>query len=174
VKAERSDDEGNDSSNSASSVAKPKRKIKAKAAVKVKAEPKVKKESPAKPAKKKVKKEAGKEGKEGEEEEEQYKWWKDDNRDETVMWDTLEHSGPVFPPLYIPHGIKMKYDGVEVELGADAEEIAVCCSLMGRLSTLESLVQTMRRIPRLTKTSLMTLKRSARRIRRFYSLLIWL
>jgi DNA topoisomerase-1 len=91
---------------------------------KVKKEVKKEEKSPMKPsAKKKAKKEDG--VKEEDEEGEQYKWWNDEDRDEAVKWDTLEHSGPVFPPLYIPHGIKIKYDGVPVTLSADGEEIAV-------------------------------------------------
>ncbi|KAJ3222208.1 DNA topoisomerase 1 [Clydaea vesicula] len=60
---------------------------------------------------------------EGEEESEEYKWWLE-SVDDSVKWQTLEHSGPLFPPPYEPHGVKMKYDGVEVELKKDSEEVA--------------------------------------------------
>ena len=39
-------------------------------------------------------------------------------------WSTLEHSGPLFPPEYEPHGVKMKYEGEEVDLSPEEEEIA--------------------------------------------------
>ncbi|KAI9334492.1 hypothetical protein DFJ73DRAFT_36747 [Zopfochytrium polystomum] len=51
-------------------------------------------------------------------------WWKKENNDDSVKWTTLQHSGPVFPPPYVPHGVKMKYDGKEVSLEPDAEEVA--------------------------------------------------
>lgn len=53
--------------------------------------------------------------KEDGEEEEQYKWWLETEKDDGVKWETLEHAGPLFPPKYEPHGIKMKYKG-EVKL----------------------------------------------------------
>jgi DNA topoisomerase-1 len=59
-----------------------------------------------------------------EEQEEEYKWWLEENRDETVKWTTLSHNGVLFPPLYEPHGVKMKYDGVEIKLSPDGEEVA--------------------------------------------------
>lgn len=31
-------------------------------------------------------------------------------------WTTLEHAGVLFPPEYEPHGIKMKYEGQDVDL----------------------------------------------------------
>lgn len=33
-----------------------------------------------------------------------------------VKWTTLEHAGVLFPPDYQPHGIKMKYEGQDVDL----------------------------------------------------------
>jgi len=39
-------------------------------------------------------------------------------------WRTLSHNGVNFAPPYIPHGVKMKYDGEEVELNPEQEEIA--------------------------------------------------
>ena len=59
-----------------------------------------------------------------EEEEEEYKWWEDACFDGTVKWQHLEHSGVYFPPDYVPHGIKMKYNGEPIELTPDAEEVA--------------------------------------------------
>lgn len=53
---------------------------------------------------------------EEEEEEEVFKWWEneaDPNGDGTVKWQTLEHSGVIFPPPYepLPSDVKMKYKG---------------------------------------------------------------
>ncbi|KAJ3036317.1 DNA topoisomerase 1, partial [Rhizoclosmatium hyalinum] len=36
----------------------------------------------------------------------------------------MSHNGPVFPPAYVPHGIKMKYNGVPIALEPDSEEVA--------------------------------------------------
>lgn len=83
---------------------------------------KVKKEEPepTKPSSKKTKKEEPetngklkKVKKEESEDEDENAWWKNqnENEDDTVKWNTLIHSGVYFPPDYVPHGIKMKYDG---------------------------------------------------------------
>lgn len=40
------------------------------------------------------------------------------------MWSTLEHGGVLFPPEYVPHGVKMLYDGVPVDLTPEQEEVA--------------------------------------------------
>lgn len=48
----------------------------------------------------------------------------DDDKDDSIKWKTLEHSGPTFPPVYEPHGIKIKYKGKSVDLEPDAEEVA--------------------------------------------------
>lgn len=50
-------------------------------------------------------------GGDDDEEDAGYKWWEDANKDNTVKWHTLEHQGPLFPPDYVPHGVRMKYDG---------------------------------------------------------------
>lgn len=70
---------------------------------------KAKKEAPASPKKK------GK-AKEEVEEDEVYRWWEaqeDPNGDGTEKWQTLVHSGVIFPPPYdpLPKGVKMKYNG---------------------------------------------------------------
>ena len=38
------------------------------------------------------------------------------------MWETLEHCGVTFPPPYVPHGVKMVYDGKPVNLSPEEEE----------------------------------------------------
>ena len=99
------------------------------ATVPVKVEPADTKPEKKEKAKKLVKKESMAEELSGkvegeEEEEEEYKWWEDTCFDGTVKWQHLEHSGVCFPPDYVPHGIKMKYNGEPIELAPDAEEIA--------------------------------------------------
>ena len=62
-----------------------------------------------------------------EDEEEGMNWWEDPTKgDGTNKWETLEHSGVLFPPAYqpLPKNVKMKYDGVPVTLHPDAEEVA--------------------------------------------------
>jgi DNA topoisomerase I len=48
-----------------------------------------------------------------EDEDEDYRWWEAENANEdgTVKWNTLEHNGVYFPPEYVPHNVKMKYNG---------------------------------------------------------------
>ncbi|PYI13544.1 topoisomerase I [Aspergillus violaceofuscus CBS 115571] len=73
-----------------------------------------------------VKKEESEEAEDADEEEE-YKWWEDPTKgDGTIKWTTLEHNGVVFPPPYepLPKNVKMKYDGIPVNLHPDAEEVA--------------------------------------------------
>jgi DNA topoisomerase-1 len=61
-----------------------------------------------------------------EEAEAQFKWWEQSNEDEdgSVKWNELEHNGVLFPPAYVPHGVKMKYDGKPISLSPEAEEVA--------------------------------------------------
>ncbi len=33
-----------------------------------------------------------------------------------IKWTTLEHAGVMFPPEYVPHGVKMLYNGAPVDL----------------------------------------------------------
>lgn len=54
----------------------------------------------------------------------EYRWWEGDKNDDTIKWTTLEHNGLYFPPLYEPHGIPILYEGREVHLEPDAEEVA--------------------------------------------------
>ncbi|KAL1928257.1 hypothetical protein VTP01DRAFT_3173 [Rhizomucor pusillus] len=63
-------------------------------------------------------------------EEEVYKWWedmqseKDELADGSIKWTTLQHNGVLFPPEYVPHNVKMKYDGKPITLTPEAEEVA--------------------------------------------------
>ncbi|KAI8394208.1 uncharacterized protein BYT42DRAFT_488487 [Radiomyces spectabilis] len=64
-----------------------------------------------------------------EEEEEIYKWWeeerqRDEEADGTIKWTQLEHNGVLFPPEYVPHGVKMRYNGKPITLTPEAEEVA--------------------------------------------------
>ncbi|KAL4938289.1 hypothetical protein BDV06DRAFT_201179 [Aspergillus oleicola] len=93
----------------------------------VKAEPKSGQSTPAKKGGKAtpVKKEESAEAEA--EEEDEYRWWEDPTKgDGTIKWTTLEHNGVVFPPPYepLPKNVKMKYDGIPVDLHPDAEEVA--------------------------------------------------
>ena len=47
-----------------------------------------------------------------------------------LKWETLEHSGVLFPPEYKPHGVKMLYNGAPVELTAAQEEVATMAASM--------------------------------------------
>ncbi|KXS15148.1 hypothetical protein M427DRAFT_123840 [Gonapodya prolifera JEL478] len=65
-----------------------------------------------------------KKAEEDEEEDEQYKWWLQQQGDTSEKWKSLEHNGVFFPPPYKPIGVKMKYDGREIDLDPEAEEVA--------------------------------------------------
>ncbi|BGP48870.1 DNA topoisomerase 1 [Rhodotorula kratochvilovae] len=89
---------------------------------------KVKKEEEGSASPAPAKKGKGKAKKEDDEEEagsgdEVYKWW-ENKQDGEQKWRTLEHSGVLFPPEYEAHGVRMKYDGKEIELAPEAEEVA--------------------------------------------------
>ncbi|XVE50751.1 hypothetical protein DITRI_Ditri01bG0188400 [Diplodiscus trichospermus] len=45
-------------------------------------------------------------------------------------WSTLVHNGVIFPPPYKPHGIKMLYDGLPVDLTPEQEEVATMFAVM--------------------------------------------
>eukprot|EP00892_Ulva_mutabilis_P005132 jgi/Ulvmu1/2991/UM015_0031.1 len=47
-----------------------------------------------------------------------------------AKWATLEHGGVLFPPEYVPHGVKLKYDGVPVDLTPEQEEVATMYATM--------------------------------------------
>jgi DNA topoisomerase-1 len=90
------------------------------AKVKVKKEPPKRVKQALTPTPKRVKQEPAS----LEEEEEEYKWWLQEERDDSVKWTSLEHNGVLFPPDYIPHGIKLVYDNSPIDLVPEAEEVA--------------------------------------------------
>ncbi|KAF9417046.1 DNA topoisomerase 1 [Podila epigama] len=53
-------------------------------------------------------------------------WWnnQEENEDDSVKWKTLHHNGVYFPPEYVPHGVKMIYDGKSVTMAPEVEEVA--------------------------------------------------
>jgi DNA topoisomerase-1 len=55
-----------------------------------------------------------------------YKWWENQQDDDTIKWETLEHNGVIFPPDYdpLPSHVKLYYEGKPVQLPPDAEEVA--------------------------------------------------
>jgi len=59
-----------------------------------------------------------------EEEVEVFRWWDNEKEDDSIKWTTLEHQGPYFPPEYVSHGIKMKYQGKPIDLVPECEEVA--------------------------------------------------
>ncbi|GAA97009.1 hypothetical protein E5Q_03683 [Mixia osmundae IAM 14324] len=60
-----------------------------------------------------------------EEDDETHEWWLTQGEgDGEIKWETLEHNGILFPPEYVPHGVKMLYDGQPVDLPPEAEEVA--------------------------------------------------
>ncbi|KAH7588530.1 DNA topoisomerase 1 [Nakaseomyces glabratus] len=58
--------------------------------------------------------------------EEDYKWWEEQDKDDTIKWTTLEHNGVLFPPPYeaLPSHVKLYYEGNPVDLPLEAEEVA--------------------------------------------------
>ncbi|XP_017775446.1 PREDICTED: DNA topoisomerase I, mitochondrial isoform X2 [Nicrophorus vespilloides] len=61
-----------------------------------------------------------------EEEEHVWKWWEEEKKDDGTKWKFLEHRGPMFAPPYekLPSNIKFFYDGKEMRLSEEAEEVA--------------------------------------------------
>ncbi|CAD5205352.1 unnamed protein product [Bursaphelenchus okinawaensis] len=61
-----------------------------------------------------------------EEEEEVWKWWEEEKKPDGIKWNSLEHKGPLFAPAYdpLPKHVKFRYNGKEMKLSQDAEEVA--------------------------------------------------
>ncbi|KAI8603692.1 hypothetical protein EDD21DRAFT_368322, partial [Dissophora ornata] len=95
------------------------RKIKASVDSKSASKKRVKDEPDDKGKVKKIKKEE-------EEEDDENAWWlkERENEDDSVKWTTLVHNGVYFAPEYVPHGVKMKYDGKPISLAPEVEEVA--------------------------------------------------
>lgn len=76
---------------------------------------------------------------EAEDEEEEYEWWNAPKpEDDTIKWQTLEHSGVLFAPAYepLPKSAKLYYDGQPVNISLEAEEIATFwCAMMTQASS---------------------------------------
>ncbi|GAB4815286.1 hypothetical protein N2152v2_002332 [Parachlorella kessleri] len=51
------------------------------------------------------------------------------NGDE-IRWNSLRHHGVMFPPEYTPHGVKILYDGLPVDLTPEQEEVATFFAVM--------------------------------------------
>lgn len=51
-----------------------------------------------------------------------YLWWNADDPPKGQQWVKMEHAGVSFPEAYEPHGVKMRYDGKEVDLTPLQEE----------------------------------------------------
>lgn len=57
-------------------------------------------------------------------------WWDAEELPKGYQWRTMQHTGVSFPESYQPHGVKMKYDGEEVDLTPDQEEAATFFAAM--------------------------------------------
>ena len=57
-------------------------------------------------------------------------WWNAKEPPSGYNWSELEHAGVSFPETYVPHGIKMKYNGKEVTLTSLQEEAATFMAAM--------------------------------------------
>mmetsp|Transcript_5455 Transcript_5455/g.8394 ORF Transcript_5455/g.8394 Transcript_5455/m.8394 type:complete len:795 (+) Transcript_5455:69-2453(+) len=59
-----------------------------------------------------------------------YLWWNADDPPKGQQWVKMEHAGVSFPEAYLPHGVKMRYDGKEVDLTPLQEEAATFFAAM--------------------------------------------
>mmetsp|Transcript_22207 Transcript_22207/g.25711 ORF Transcript_22207/g.25711 Transcript_22207/m.25711 type:complete len:816 (-) Transcript_22207:166-2613(-) len=57
-------------------------------------------------------------------------WWDAQDPPEGCQWGTMEHAGVSFAEKYEPHGVKMKYNGDEVDLNPVEEEAATFFAAM--------------------------------------------
>ena len=53
-----------------------------------------------------------------------FKWWEAPELPNGMNWRHLEHTGMAFAPPYVRHHVPLKYDGKEVKLTAEQEEVA--------------------------------------------------
>eukprot|EP01133_Synstelium_polycarpum_P015083 gene15083-17856_t len=126
-----SDDDDSDDSDSDDSGKKKKKKVvkkpaatatKKKAAVKKETKPK--KEAPKRKRGAKDEEDSDAGSADEDEDDGTYKWWLEKAHPDGQKWLTLSHAGPVFPPVYVPHGIKLLYGGKPVNLTPEQEEVA--------------------------------------------------
>lgn len=61
-----------------------------------------------------------------------FQWWEVPPHAKGVKWHYMEHTGVYFPPAYVPHGVKILYDGVPVDLTPEQEEIATFFAAIGK------------------------------------------
>ncbi len=54
-------------------------------------------------------------------------------KSDKILWTSLKHHGVLFPPEYVPHGVKLLYEGQPVDLTPEQEEVATMFA-----STIES------------------------------------
>eukprot|EP01063_Lacrimia_lanifica_P028446 TRINITY_DN4154_c1_g2_i1.p1 TRINITY_DN4154_c1_g2~~TRINITY_DN4154_c1_g2_i1.p1 ORF type:complete len:734 (+),score=408.16 TRINITY_DN4154_c1_g2_i1:61-2262(+) len=68
------------------------------------------------------------------EEPETFNWWDMDEsefiHEDGSKWKTIEHAGPLFAPLYQPHGIPVKYEGETFKMTEAEEEVATFFAIM--------------------------------------------
>jgi len=122
------DDDASDSEEDFKEKPKRKKKTKTKTAPKKKAaaKPKAKAKAPAKPkGLKKLEK-----GERIAHSMQSFLWWDAPDPPEGCNWTTMEHAGVSFTEKYEPHGVKMKYDGVHVNLSSMEEEAATLFAAM--------------------------------------------
>jgi DNA topoisomerase-1 len=53
-----------------------------------------------------------------------YLWWEAPELVAGINWQDLEHAGLIFAPPYVRHNIPIKYDGEEIKLTEEQEEVA--------------------------------------------------
>jgi DNA topoisomerase-1 len=106
---------------------KSKKESKSKQESKSKKETKPKKEPKPKKGRKPKDEDDSKAKSEEPEEDELFRWWEVDNdNDGSMKWTTLEHNGVLLPPPYelLPKSVKLVYDGKDIDLAPEAEEVA--------------------------------------------------
>lgn len=57
-------------------------------------------------------------------------WWDAPNPPKGCQWSSMDHAGVCFAEPYVPHGVKFKYNGKEVDLNAEEEEAATFFAAM--------------------------------------------
>ena len=53
-----------------------------------------------------------------------FKWWEVEDLPDGINWRQMEHSGIYFAESYVPHDVPLVYDGQEVQLTPEEEEVA--------------------------------------------------